>query len=275
MTSGLQFKAYRPRGRLASYVQAFQVLTAEGSARVSVLDFAGADVLLPLRFGDPVVVEDTQAAVESAAVVGPRTRSTWLRFHGTIDQVNVVFLPGVAGALIGQSIQDLVGLVAAPDEVWPREFREAVAELEPLPIKERIVRLEHLLLARLEPRLDPGPQVREAIRLIQATHGCVTVRGLAHDVNLSVSQLERKFNRHVGIGPKLLARQTRVSTLAGEVMASLDCRWATLAHEHGYSDQAHLAREFQELLGLTPSGFATMRADADFLQDAVASPSSH
>ena len=46
----------------------------------------------------------------------------------------------------------------------------------------------------------------------------MTVRWLASQLNLSISQLERGFTRHVGVGPKLLARQTRVCALAAEAI---------------------------------------------------------
>jgi len=143
--------------------------------------------------------------------------------------------------------------------VWPDDFREGVAELEPLPAQQRISGLAGLLLARLEPRREPGPQVREAVRLIRASRGRVTVRGLADQVNLSVSQLERSFTRHVGVGPKLLARQTRLSALAAEAMTCTSPCWAWLAAKYGYADQAHLARDFRELTGLPPSGLAAER----------------
>jgi hypothetical protein len=120
-------------------------------------------LLVPLRFGDPVVIESSKATVRSAAVVGPRTRSARLRFGGSIDQVNVSFFPGVAGAFVGLPIEDLVGRVAAPDDVWPHHFREALVD----------------------------------------------------QVNLSMSQLERSFTRQLGVGPKFLARQTRLAALAG------------------------------------------------------------
>jgi AraC-like DNA-binding protein len=271
MPSGLELAVYRPSGQLASYVRAFQVLSSDASARVSVLDFAGADVSVPLRFGDPVVIDAPGLPkVPSAAVVGPRFRSVWLRFDGAINQVNVSFYPGAAGALVGVSMSEVVDLVASPDEVWPREFREAVAELDSLPVEERISRLSDLLLAQLEPGRDPGPQVREAVRLIYATRGRVRVRPLADQVNLSVSQLERGFKRHVGVGPKLLARQTRVSALAAEATRARSPDWAWLAYRYGFSDQAHLTREFGDLIGLTPAAFGGIGPDADFLQDAVA-----
>jgi AraC-like DNA-binding protein len=273
MTAGLGFQEYHPTGRLASYVRAFQVLSTEGSARVSVLDFAGADVSLPLRFGDPVFVEGLQPEeVPSAALVGPRVRSTWLRFHDGIDQLNVSFFPGVAGAFVSLPMSEVVGRVASPDDVWPRDFREAVAELQPLPVEERVSRLSDLLLSQLEPAREPGPQIREAIRLIDARRGRVRVHSLAEEVNLSVSQLERGFKRHVGVGPKLLARQTRTSALAAEAMSAPTPDWAWLACQYGFSDQSHLTHEFRELMGFTPAAFGGIRRHADFLQDAVACP---
>jgi hypothetical protein len=165
MTSPLTMTLFRPAGRLGLYVRAFQVFSTTEPAGASVLDFSAGDVSVPVCFGDPVLVEDWgRAEVPSAAVVGPRRQANWLRFQGTIDQVNISFFPGAAGAFVGLSMPELVGQMASPDDVWPHDFREAVAELEPLPPGQRVCGLAGLLLARLEPRREPGPQVREAVR---------------------------------------------------------------------------------------------------------------
>jgi hypothetical protein len=55
----------------------------------------------------------------------------WLRFPDTVDQVNISFFPGAAGAFVGLPLSELTGRMASPDDVWPDDFREAVAELEP------------------------------------------------------------------------------------------------------------------------------------------------
>jgi len=260
MPPPLMMTAYRPTGRLGLYVRAFQVFSAAGPSGASVLDFGGGDVSVPVCFGDPVLVEDWGGAeVASGAVVGPRRHAVWLRVQGAVDQVNISFFPGVAGAFADVAMPELVGTMAAPQDAWPRDFLQGVAELEPLPVGQRLRGLVGLLLAVLEPRREPGPQVREAVRLIRTSQGRVSVRTLARQVNLSVSQLERSFTRHVGIGPKLLARHARVSALAAEAMTSTAPGWAQLASKYGYADQAHLARDFRELTGLTPSGLAAER----------------
>jgi AraC-like DNA-binding protein len=270
MTWPLKMAVYRPAGRLAWYVRAFQVFSSTPSGGVSVLDFGGGDISVPICFGDPVLVEGWGGvAVPSAAVVGPRRHAVWLQFQGSVDQVNVSFFPGAAGAF-GLPVPELVDRMASPVDVWPRDFREAVAEMEPFPTAERIHRLAELLLARLESRREAPGQVRQAVWLVRAHRGRVSVRWLAEQVGLSISQLERGFSRHVGVGPKLLARQTRVCALAAEAMTPASPGWAVLAAKYGYADQAHLTREFRELTGFTPSGFAGQRSDAEFLQDALA-----
>ena len=78
-------------------------------------------------------------------------------FQGSVDQVNVSFFPGAAGAFIGLPPPELVNRMASPDDVWPHDFRDAVAALQPLPTEQRISGLADLLLARLEPLRGAAP----------------------------------------------------------------------------------------------------------------------
>jgi len=273
MASPVRETLFRPAGRLASYVRCFQLLSTASSVRASVLDFGGGDVSVPLCFGSPLLVEDwNRAEVQSAAVVGPRRRAVWLQLNGDVDQVNISFFPGAAGSFVGLSMPELVDEMASPDDVWPRQFQQAFADLAPLPAEERVARLAQLLLSRLDPRRELRPQIREAVRLIRQMRGRVRVGWLAYEVNLSISQLERDFKDRIGLTPKLLARQTRVAALAADAMRNGPPAWARLAADYGYADQAHLTRDFRDLTGLTPSEFVGVEPDAEFLQDALARP---
>src|SRR5260370_28267898 len=115
MTSPLKMTLCRPPGRLGSYVRAFEVFSAAQPALVSVLDFGGGDVSVPVCFGDPVLVEDWgRAPVPSAAVVGPRRQAVWLRFQGRVDQVNISFFPGAAGGVGCPPMPEPLGQLASP-----------------------------------------------------------------------------------------------------------------------------------------------------------------
>jgi AraC-like DNA-binding protein len=47
----------------------------------------------------------------------------------------------------------------------------------------------------------------------------------------------------------------RFDRVVQEVRRGRRARWSSVACEHGYADQAHLCREFQEFAGLSPTEF--------------------
>jgi AraC-like DNA-binding protein len=52
-----------------------------------------------------------------------------------------------------------------------------------------------------------------------------------------------------------LARIQRLRASAVEAVFHEDEPWVAIAANQGYADQAHLIREFRDLLGLTPKDF--------------------
>lgn len=80
-------------------------------------------------------------------------------------------------------------------------------------------------------------------------------------------QWQRACRDELGVHPGLLRRLAR---LHASVRAQADhpARWAEHAADAGFSDQAHLAREYRELAGLTPSrgqGVDALRLSAQAL----------
>jgi AraC-like DNA-binding protein len=57
----------------------------------------------------------------------------------------------------------------------------------------------------------------------------------------------------IGVTPKTLARIMRFNH--AQAMARAGGDWADIAAACGYADQAHLAREFVELSGSTPTAW--------------------
>src|SRR6185503_4901844 len=84
--------------------------------------------------------------------------------------------------------------------------------------------------------------MRLAGRIVD-TAGKVSVDQLASDAGISSRQLERRFLREVGLGPKLLGRIIRFQHVFRAV-EQCDATWSAIAVECGYYDQAHLIRDF-------------------------------
>src|SRR5262249_6757588 len=154
---------------------------------------------------------------------------------------------------VGLSMPELVDEMALPDDVWPRKFQQALADLAPLPVEERVARLAQLLPSRLEPRRELQPQIREAVRLIRQMRGRVRVEGRPSEPPRGTSQREPTSKTRSGPPPNPSARQIRVAAVAADATRNGPPAWALLAANYGYADQAHLAREFRDLTGLAPT----------------------
>ena len=78
------------------------------------------------------------------------------------------------------------------------------------------------------------------------------VEALAEHCGLSVRGLQRLFRRHVGASPKSLLRRVRLQEAALRIERGEATNLAVLAADLGYTDQAHLTRDFRVAVGRTP-----------------------
>ena len=60
----------------------------------------------------------------------------------------------------------------------------------------------------------------------------------------------------MGVSPKAVIRRYRLYEAAERARLGTDVDWAVLAAELGYSDQAHLTRDFSATVGMPPDRYA-------------------
>lgn len=79
---------------------------------------------------------------------------------------------------------------------------------------------------------------------------------LAQTFDVSERTLQRALSTTLGRGPKWVSRRIRLQEVA-RVLAdeAADPDLASLAHALGYTDQAHLTRDFREVAGITPGAY--------------------
>ncbi|MEU5779864.1 AraC family transcriptional regulator [Micromonospora lupini] len=105
---------------------------------------------------------------------------------------------------------------------------------------------------------DPDPAAAEAVRLaesIRADRTVLRVDDFAARHDVPVRRLQRLFTEYVGVGPKWVIRRYRLQE-AVERAAGAPLDWAGLAANLGYSDQAHLVRDFTAVAGVSPAAYA-------------------
>ncbi|MBE1470366.1 AraC-like DNA-binding protein [Kibdelosporangium phytohabitans] len=108
-------------------------------------------------------------------------------------------------------------------------------------------------VARTAPGPRPAPQVVWAWRRLCRSGGRIRVAQLAAEVGWTRRHLLTRFREQIGLAPKTAARVIRFQH-ALRLLQHPERRLslAGLAQTTGYSDQAHLTREFRALTGATP-----------------------
>ncbi|MCW3065793.1 MAG: Helix-turn-helix, AraC domain protein [Solirubrobacterales bacterium] len=120
---------------------------------------------------------------------------------------------------------------------------------------ERFALLDAIIATRLAEAPRCSPDVAWAWRRLEATHGRVGIGALAGELGCSHRHLTVRFREQIGLPPKTLARVLRFHRVIGLTAREERPRWAEIAYECGYYDQAHLNRDFREFAGTTPTGF--------------------
>ncbi|MEU7699966.1 helix-turn-helix domain-containing protein [Streptomyces sp. NPDC039028] len=133
------------------------------------------------------------------------------------------------------------------------------AVLSPETDHARVAALDAFLLAH-GPAPDPAAdRAMELVDLIRGDRGLSKVSHLVAAAGLSARSLQRLFGTQVGVAPKWVILRYRIHEALERAEAAGEAGgpdWAALAAELGYSDQAHLVRDFTATIGAPPTAYA-------------------
>ncbi|MEV0229936.1 helix-turn-helix domain-containing protein [Nonomuraea sp. NPDC050786] len=169
------------------------------------------------------------------------------------------FRPGGFRPFLGAPVSQLTGRFVEIGEMYGAAgatlVEQVLAETDAL---AAIALIDRFLVSR-RPERDPLAEEADALVAMAENDVSVTrVDELAARSGRSVRSLQRLFRDYVGIGPKWVIRRFRLHEAAERVYQGLDL--ATLAAELGYTDQAHLTRDFTAAVGMPPAAYARLRS---------------
>ncbi len=99
--------------------------------------------------------------------------------------------------------------------------------------------------------LSSNPHVLHAIHLANQHNGNMTVTEIASVIGISRRHLERLFTTHVGLSPKSFCKILRIQSVLKSLDTNPSRPLARLAVDSGFTDQAHLARDFKSIMGMS------------------------
>lgn len=135
-------------------------------------------------------------------------------------------------------------------------FSKLKKELEPLlfdvvSMEERIRMTERYLLGHIHLERTNNI-VMDAVAEILQRKGNLEVGQLSKEIHISSRQLERLFKENIGISPKQLSSLIRYQYLWREVLCHPQFQIQDAVYRYGYTDQAHLLRDFKRFHTMNP-----------------------
>lgn len=181
-------------------------------------------------------------------VAGPDTGAVLVPTRPDDAYVAVRFLPGGAGGIFGVPADALTDARLPLYELWePSRDAGGFPKVgRPPNGLDDLHMFKRMVAARL---CSPGGSADPAAAVLRrALATGQSVPDVAASVGFSVRTLRRRSAAAFGYGPKTLQRILRFQEALGQARAGVEL--ARVAHDCGYSDQAHLAGEVRRLAGV-------------------------
>lgn len=178
--------------------------------------------------------------------------------------------PGSAGCFVPMPVSDLTNR-SISIEACLRRTAELIAGLRRgESFHERNVLLQRYLSSMNAGQYTPMALVVRCVKLIQLNQGVIKVQELAKTAGCSERYLNRVFQSHVGVSPKLYCELTQLQYSLKTIITTRPKSLLNTAVTFGYFDQAHMNRSYRKFLDCTASDMRYVGGEDVSLNDTLA-----
>jgi len=250
----MEYYERRPQPPLNSFVECFWALESDVPSTQPERILPDGCVELILNFGAQFSQHDEgELKLQPRSfLVGQMTGPILISPTGPVHLLGIRFHPGGTLPFLRFPLHEITDQVVDLGGLSSKLERELLSVTSQSPLlTDKVNAVEAFLTNQLlNTKQDSWPMMLAA-RIVDSG-GVVAVDRLARDAGISSRQLERRFLREVGLGPKMLGRIIRFQQVFRAV-EQCNSAWAEVAIECGYYDQAHLIRDFNQFARQTPA----------------------
>jgi len=253
----LEFRRLEPAPDLAAHVRHYWVLRGGRSDAPAHPVFPDGCGEIVFNLGVPaheLQQSGRLAAQPREMLVGQMTRPLQMVPGEVLRVVGIKLAPWGAAAILGEASAAVRDRTVALSDIDPAAPAHVGEQLDGCTCDDQIgAVLDRALRARLAAagtrRLDRLTRLAQSLR---RTPGA-SVDAWARASACSARTLERQFERFVGISPKEFSRVRRFQRALRLAREQPKLRWAAIAACMGYTDQAHMGRDFRQFAGCAPT----------------------
>jgi AraC-like DNA-binding protein len=230
-----------------------------------VLPDGSVELIINLRDEDRHVFDRanyrSQRTYRQSWLSGPHSEFIVIDTAPNASMIGAHFRPGGATAFFPLPLGELQNNVVDLEIFWKSaasSLRDRLLEASSPSEKFRI--LEDTLLARCRGVQSTHRAVSSALDCFMREPGNAAIRAVADRVGFSPRHFIELFSDQVGMTPKVFCRVRRFQRALGQIQRR-GVKWAELAADCGFYDQAHLIRDFREFCGMTPGDYLKQRPE--------------
>lgn len=248
--------AFAPRPVLRAHVAGILVYRESFARGEKVVERVVPDgaVRLVFNLGAAPVVSGVRST--AAEAIGAASRAVLVELGGEMHGIAVTFRAGSIAAVLGAPAGAIAGGAVALDALWAREGSALLEQVYECSDDEaRIACIQDALERRLARQsAAPIPGTHAALRslIVSASQ---RIGDIAASLGVGERRLQQLFQAEIGLTPRQFRRLARLRDCLQRLRGEPAPRWAMLAADCGFYDQAHLVNEFRELCGVTPGDY--------------------
>lgn len=240
------YKQAIPHYALADYIDCFWSIEGAGSEMHVERIFPDGSPGLVLNVGGECTTDNGLVIMQPGRsyLVGAMTAYKETYLNEKHHLIGVCFKPGAFS-----QFYNYLPLSEITDQTIELEKKLApdTSKMKALSFAE----LNAFFLKRLN---TPKQDLSATVKFIKEAKGQITVDALAQKKHTTTRQLERDFQKHIGITPKEFINITRFQhVLSAITHYKKNKSLLDIAIEHGYYDHAHLTNEVKRYTGRPPS----------------------
>ncbi|SDL04666.1 Helix-turn-helix domain-containing protein [Catalinimonas alkaloidigena] len=256
-------QCFAPSASLQTVVDQYWRCTASGahheqSSELRCMPLGTIEIIIQLQGNATSGLLDRQwQTFPRAYIVGLTKGAVVWKAYGGTELFGICLKPEGMLQLFGEPLGELTENVVDAEAFFPGDVTPIIAQIQDAPDdRTRIFLIEAFLHNQLARFHQKDNYFTEALRRIRAQETAFSATSLGKALFVSERQSQRLFKEKLGISPKAYHRLMRFRDALTRTRRNQVVSWAQLAYELGYTDQAHLIRDFKAFSGVTPAHFA-------------------
>lgn len=253
MDSFLDFKIFQPKGLLVDHVQAIWSASVPQQNSCEIKKWLHSDACSGILFNLNSAIHLDNTHMPSEIFYLPvSTQAQQITLPPGAQVAGIRFHPGKGYGFLGENLKQ-------PTPVESNSNSASILH----PLNSQLMKTSghaariSTLYRWLRMTISHSELIPESLNCaINSIQDNQTPGQMSDNAALSLRQLERQFKRWVGISPKHYQRIIRIKKTLDTIKLYPYVTLADLAHQHGFTDQAHMTREFKKIAKITPGAYS-------------------